>query len=225
MRIRRKINKEEGQLLLEILVVIGVTAVILVLGSQFIFLSLRSNKVSNEKNIALGLVEETFEAVRGAVTERWQNVYELTHASDYYPTTSSGKWVISTAGTENVVLNNTTFVRSFQVRHVCRDNSTRHITGITDSDGTLQTCGTSGGSADPSTQKVTVTISWPNADALVTSEYLAGRWRNKVCNQTGWSTTGGTSGEVACPSTGWDTKTNIDTTAAGNTEIKLCDGC
>src|SRR5687768_3525718 len=94
-----KQNSQSGQLLLEILIIIGIVAVIVGLGAQFIYLSLRSNKAANEKNVALGLLSETLEAVRGSATEKWQNLYTLTHATqDYYPSQSAGKWIISNAG-------------------------------------------------------------------------------------------------------------------------------
>lgn len=217
---------EKGQLLLEILIAITIAGVILGLGSQSIVLSLRGNKGANEKNIALGLLEETMEAVRNASGEKWQNLFNLTHGStQYHPIQSAGKWDISSAGatgSESVVLNSITYTRYFNVRHLCRDNSTRNITGVTDTDGSATTCVSSGGTFDPSTQKVTGNVSWPNASALTAEEYLAGRWRNKACNNTGWAT-GGNSSVNTCPSTNYDTKTNINTSV--NTELKLCNGC
>jgi type II secretory pathway pseudopilin PulG len=181
-----EIKKQEGQLLLEILIVIGVTAVIVGLSAQFIYLSLRGNKSANEKNAALGLMEETLEAVRDVSSEKWVTILNLTHgATNYYPQQSAGKWVL-TSGSENIALNGLTFTRYFNVRHVCRNSGA--ITGISDTDGTATTCVSSTGSYDPSTEKITTTISWPNANPLVINEYLAGRWRNLVCKNTDWST-------------------------------------
>ena len=206
-------NPESGMLLLEILIVVSIAAVIVALSANFIYLSLRSNKIANEKNVALGLLDEVFEAVRGASTEKWQNLYTLTHATqDYHPIQTSNAWDISSAGavgTESVAINNVSYTRSFRVYHVCRHASTRDITGLTDSSGaSATTCTTSGGVADPSTQKVTATVTWNNAGNSVTaSEYFAGRWRNKATNHTTWSE-------------GDDT--NIDTS---NNELKLCNGC
>lgn len=216
-------TNQSGQLLLEILIAITIAGVILGLGSQSIVLSLRANKSSNEKNVALGLLEETMEAVRNASGEKWQNLYNLTHASNYYPSISAGKWIINNVGTESPVINNITYTRSFQVRHVCRATTVdRNITGITDTDGVATTCATSGGSFDPSTQKVTGNVSWPNASPVLTDEYLAGRWRNKACNNTGW-VTGLNTAVNTCPSTNFDAKTNIDNSVT--TELKLCNGC
>lgn len=219
----RKLSNQSGQLLLEILIAITIAGVILALGSQITVVSLVSNKVAAERNVGLGLLEETIEGVQSVASEKWQNLYNLTHGTaNYYPQQLEleGKWIL-TSGSEEVALNNITYTRSFNVRNVCRDTTTRHITGITDSDGTATTCNSSGGIFDPSTEKVTATVSWPNASPLLSEEYFAGRWRNKACNNTSWVTDGDTNVHV-CPSTSYGTKTNIDTS---NNELKLCDGC
>lgn len=211
----------KGQLLLEILVVIGVAATVVALGAQLIVVSLQSNKASGEKDVGLALVEETFEAVRNATSEKWQNLFNLTESSNYYPTKSAGKWVISNAGIETVTVNDVGYSRSFIVQNMCRNTSTKDVTVITDTNGTTQTCNDppTGDSYDPSTQKVTATVSWSGADALSSSEYLS-RWSNKVCLQTNWS--GGAAGPgtgTACPITTYDTQTNIDFGTVGSIKI------
>lgn len=210
-------DPRSGQLLLEILIVVSASAVVVALGAQLVYISARGNKIASESAVGFGLAEETFEGVRAASTEKWQNIYDLTKGSTaYYPQQSSGKWVL-TAGQEDVIINNTTYTRSFTVQNTCRDAASRNITGITDSSGAATTCSSSGGTHDPSTQRVSTTISWPDADTVSWNEYVS-RWRNKVCVQTSWSGSG--SGPVTCPSTAYDAKTNI--TAGDN--LQLCAG-
>ena len=222
------LNNQKGQLLLEVLIALSLAAVVIAVSANFIFLSLRSNKLSNEKNIALGLVEETLEAVQAASVESWLNLYSRTHSTtDYRPIQTSGKWDISTSGTENITLNGMVFSRGFRVFYVCRDSTTRNITGITDTSGSSETgCTTSGGQADPSTQKVTVTISWAG-NSVSASQYLPGRYSNRSCNQTGW-TTGADSSVYSCTTGGTVTsnyfsKCDVDTTVS--TELKLAENC
>lgn len=209
-------NNQQGQLLLEILIAISAAAIIVVIGGQIIYVSMQSNKISGNRDVAMSLVNETFEAVRGAATEKWQNVFDLTKGTtNYYPIKSAGKWVL-TSGQENVIIN-ITYSRSFTVQNVCRDNSSRNITGITDTSGSTTTCAISGGSYDPSTQRITTAVSWPNADAISSSEYIT-RWMNKVCVQTSWDTVG--SGTYSCPTTNYESKTNITPGAS----LQLCNG-
>lgn len=209
-------DSQRGQLLLEVLISISAAAVVVALGAQMVYVSLQSNKTSGEKNVGLGLVEETFEAVRNVATERWQSIFtDLSENTNYYPEKPAGKWIIHTPppNTENVTINTLTYTRSFTVQNVCR-NSAGAITGITDTNGETTLCAGSGGTHDPSTQKINVTVSWPNADALTSSEYIT-RWRNDVCVQTSWSTQGST-GVHSCnpPDTTYDTSTNLNTGAS-----------
>lgn len=212
----------KGQLLLEVLVVLGVAVTVIALGAQIVTVSLQGSKGASEKDVALALLEETFEAVRNAATEKWQNLYGLTKgATAYYPQKLAGRWVL-TLGTESLVINDITYTRSFTVQNVCRNTTTKDITGITDSNGSTTTCTTNGGNDDPSTQRLTVNINWPNAETLTSNEYVE-RWRNKICPQTSW-TTGGNTSVTTCSTTSqpttYDTKTNI----TASTDLQLCSG-
>ena len=203
----KALKTNPGQILLEVLVAVSIAALVLILGGQLIYVSLQGSKVSSEKNAAFGLLEETFETVRNAATENWTSFYNLSHGSaNYYPQKSSGKWVIAT-GTESLVINSIDYSRSFTIQNTCRDNTTREITGITDSGGSTTSCaGISGSSHDPSTQKITGTISWPGGEVLADNEFIT-RWRNKTCVQTDWTSTGG--GTNNCPANVYESLINI----------------
>lgn len=196
-----------GQLLLEILLAVAALAIVGILGSQLLFLSLRSNKSAAEKNVGLGIAEETFETARVVAGESWQNLYGLTKYSEsYYPQKSAGEWIFTT-GTENVIINDTIYTRYFTAQNVCRDTSTKSVRGVTDQNGTSITCAESGGSFDPSTQKINVKVTWPNADVLSFGEYFT-RWQNNVCLQTSWQTSG-SSGPKNCPDTSYESASNL----------------
>ncbi|MEW6617531.1 MAG: hypothetical protein AB1333_03905 [Patescibacteria group bacterium] len=215
---KRDKRNQSGQLLLELLVAVAAAAIIVTLGAQTTYVSIRGNKVAGDKNIALGLAQETLTAVDGVATEKWQNVYDLTKGSaQYYTATSSGKWVIA-SGTQDYILNNVIYTRSFTIQNVCRSTSTRAITGITDTSGGATTCSTNTGSHDPSTQKINITISWPEADPLTESAYIT-RWRNKVFTQTQWSTMS-EGPATSSASLFYSTTTNV----TGTSSLQICSG-
>lgn len=196
-------SHKKGSLLLELLIVIALLAIILATGSEAVFVSLQSGKVSGERDVAMALANEALEATRSATEENWLNTYLLTRGAQYYATStaSAGKWTL-VSGSQTILLNNATYARYVVFSDVSRDVTTRNIETTYNAD-----------NKDPSTQKVTVTVSWPNADPVTASEYLF-RWKNKSCGQGagGWVGTGGSGNTVqACGTTTYDT---IDTTVS-----------
>lgn len=211
-------NQQSGALLLEVILAIAASAVIVTLGAQMAYVSLYSNKAAGEKNVAIGLIEETFEGINGSATEKWQNIFDLTKGSaQYHATTSADKWVIQ-ADSEMIAVNQKNYTRYFTIQNVCRDTGAgRDITGITDNNGSATTCATSGGAFDPSTQKINATVSWQGAEIMTFSDYIT-RWRNKTCSQTDWSG-GADATATACPTNKHGgTDGNLDTS---NGELKL----
>jgi hypothetical protein len=213
-----------GQILLEVLIAIAVAAAIAILGSQLVFVSLAGNKITGDNNVASGLVEETLEAARAAATENWLNIYSLTHGNiQYYPQKSAGKWILS-AGVETIPLNTSVYHRYFTLQNVCRDISSRAITGISDSGGSAVTCNDiSGSRIDPSTQKITAYVAWPAA-ATSSDAYFLTRWRNQICVNTNWA--GGknypTDNVFVCSgsvNTYYNDDGNIDTGTAGAVKL------
>jgi hypothetical protein len=131
------LKNNQGQLLLEILIAVGVAATV-------------------ESTIAENLAQEEFKAVGAIAFSKWQNLYNLTKASSshYFATSTTGDWATST-GDEVIILNGLSFTRYFTIANVCRDDVSRAI---------ITTVGVppcvAGNSDDPSTQKITVTVSW-----------------------------------------------------------------
>lgn len=211
------LKNQKGVMLMEVLLAISAAAVVITVSAQMVYVGIVSNRSSTEKNVALGLAEEISAAVEASSTEKWQNVYNLTKGTtNYYPQQSAGKWVL-TAGTQNVTLNGVVYTRSLTIQNVCRNTTTRNITGITDTSGSTTTCTTSTGGHDPSTQQISINVTWPNGGALTTNKYIT-RWRNLTCLQTAWSSTG--SGTSTCPATIYESQTNITPGA----DLQLCNG-
>lgn len=200
----KNINKKPGSLLLELLIVIGVVAIIIPIIAQVVITSLNVNKWSMENKVAVDLADEVTKAVESAIFEKWQNIYNKTkgEANHYYPIKENGAWVISlNLGEENLNVNNLNYVRYFSIFNVCRDNLTRAII----MDANTSPC-PDGSSEDPSTQKIKVTVSWK--DGSFTKDYYLTRWRNQICHQTNWN--GVSMGTTTCPNTTYESATNID---------------
>lgn len=183
---------KKGSLLLELLIAISVIAIILSFSANALFLSMKGNKISGDRDTASALASETLEAVRSVVEENFQNIYGLTKSTGrYYPVLSGNKWVLS-SGDETINMNSVSYIRYVTVDNVSRDPGTRNIQS-----------NYSGTDDDPSTQKVTVTVSWVGGNPIYVSEYFF-RWKNKICGQSGW-TTGGTGNTIKnCVDTTYD---------------------
>lgn len=177
-------SKESGQLLLEIFIAVAVVVVVSALGAQLVLVGERSVEMTGDEDTALKLTEETFEAVRSITTENWQAVYGVSKGAGnlYHPEQESGKWVL-VSGSQVITINGVNYTRSFYIDNVNRDISKNIVL--------------TGGTEDPGTQKITVAVSWPNADVMTNNEYIT-RWRGKGCVQTDWSGGGGGS-EETCP--------------------------
>ena len=190
-----EISKNQGALLLELLIAISLLAVVLAVAVNGVFLSMQSNKISGERDIANALATESLEAVRSITEENWANIYGLTKTTQhYYPIQSAGAWTL-VPGDEIVTLNGVAYTRYITVTDVSRDSITRNIEPVyilADD--------------DPSTQQVTVSVTWnTGSPATVTLSNYYFRWKNLVCAQTGW-TTGGTGKTVEpCSATTYDT--------------------
>lgn len=197
--IRTKHKAYEASLLIEILLSVSIIAVLLVVGSQAVYVSLKSTKSSGEQDAANALASEALEAVRAISEESWQNIYTLTKSSqNYYPVASTTSWVIAT-GTEGIALNNASYTRSVVFNNVSRDQT---------ANSRLIETSYNAPNDDPSTQLVTVNITWAGG-SYSASQYLF-RWKNKVCQQTAWITSG-SAGVKTCPDTTYSTSTNIAT--------------
>jgi type II secretory pathway pseudopilin PulG len=173
----KKVFRNKGGLLLELLIVVSLLALILSVGAQGVFVSLQSGKVSGERDTASKLATEGLEATRAVAEEKWQNIFNLTKTSQHYQIAQSGnKWVLA-PGDETITLNNTTYTRYVIIEDVSRDLTTRLIEPSY-----------TGANNDPGTQKVTVTVTWgtTNTESFSMSDYFF-RWKNKICNQTDWS--------------------------------------
>lgn len=199
-----------GSLLLELLIVISLIAIIVSVSANATFLSMKSNKASGNRDTASTLASETLEATRSVVEEDYQNIYSLTKSTGHYhPILSGNKWILS-SGDEVVTLNGTAYTRYLTIDNVSRDSITRNIQNTWSSV-----------DDDPSTQKVTVTVSWPSGETVIISEYFF-RWKNKTCGQAGWSVADPGNNVHTCADGSYDSLdiNNIDISTPGSIKLK-----
>jgi len=110
LKSQRPNELSRGQLLLEILLSIAIAATVLGIGGGLVYVGLKGNKASIEKDVALGIADEAFEAVRAVAFEKWQNLDSsvVTRNSNYYPAKDSDsgdvsyKWVSRGGGSVDV---------------------------------------------------------------------------------------------------------------------------
>jgi type II secretory pathway pseudopilin PulG len=200
----KKINLA-GALLLELLVVIGVFAILVPIVAQIIIVSLNVNKVSIENAIALNLIDEVISATENTAFSSWNDIYNLTKntSAHYYPLMSLGAWTVA-SGDEVVNVNGNNYTRYFTVSNVCRDASNNII-----NDSNVPPC-VGGLGDDPSVQRIIITVNWN--DRTISKNTYVMRWHNQACYQTDWTGTG--AGPLACPSTLYDSATSMDVSSS-----------
>ncbi len=141
-----------GQSLIELIIAIGVAAVILP-ALFFGFMTSTQSKAQETQSLqANALMNEGLEAARAVREANWSNIATN---GDYHPVIVTNSWTL-VAGTE--IINQ--YTRIVNIADVSRDSNGNVVL--------------SGGTVDPSTKKITVTISWttPYAAQVSTTIYL-----------------------------------------------------
>ncbi len=166
----------KGQSLIELILAIGLSAIIL--PAVFLgFISSREGKPQLKQRFeAVTLLKQAQEAARTARENGWSNV---SNNGTYHPVAAGNTWTLA-SGSETI----NGFVRSITISDVLRDSN-----GAIAASGTL----------DPSTKKIVVTVSWqtPYSSNISSTSYLT-RFTNSSYTQTTLADfqTGTTSGTV-----------------------------
>lgn len=147
-----KLQGARGQSLVEIILAIGLAGIILP-GLITGLVASRGGKVQQEKRVdAVSFLKEAQEAVRSVRESGWASI--ATNGT-FHPTLSSNRWVLS-AGSETV----NGLTRSIVISDVYRDD-----------EGSIAT---SGGTLDPSTKQIVLTVSWilPNPSSISNTLFI-----------------------------------------------------
>ncbi|MFA4999584.1 MAG: hypothetical protein WC519_02580 [Parcubacteria group bacterium] len=190
---------ERGQSLVEILIAIGVSATLVGSVVSVYVVSLKSNANARLSAIGTQLAQETYDNVKALAEADWHTIYSITKGANYHLTLSGDSFSVN-AGTEALTVDEVQYTRSFVV-----ENVQRGIGGDI-----IET----GGTDDPSTQKVTVAASWPiagdTAETRITG-YIS-RNRNTSLRSTNWTDGPTNEGPFIGQTSGFDSSANIDYT-------------
>lgn len=160
------IQKQIGQSLIEILVAIGLAAILI----PALFLGLlasREGRAQRDQRLdASFLVKEATEAVRSVKKRNW-NSFALNGI--YHPEILGSFWVLG-PGQENI----NGFTRQVIISNILRDNNGNIVQG--------------GGSIDPSTKKIEISVTWASPiSSSVTSTFYLTRSDNNIYTETSTS--------------------------------------
>ncbi len=195
-----------GQSLIEILVGIGVGVIIIGGVAATIALTLRSNVQNKNNQIATSLAQEVVSEVSDFAGANWHNLDNLSTGLQYHLATS-GPNFSAQSGIETFTVEGKVFTRYFVYNNVSRDAATDNIESSYNS-----------ANNDPSTKKLTVTVSWPEGPdtASVALNKFLTRSKSLVFRQTDWSGAAGQVGPITSINNRYASTSNLDTTTCVN---------
>ncbi len=188
----RILRFQSGQTLVELLVAIGLSAIMLPALATAIIASREGRSQEAERLQATALMREATEAVRSVREKGWST---FAVNGTYHPTVSGNAWAL-TAGSETIG----NFIRQVVVADAQRNSGDAIVA--------------SGGTADGSTKKVTITVSWTNPVVTAVSTDL---YFQRYLGNAAWAQT--TQAEFNA-----GTKTNVTVTNNSGGEVELAPG-
>jgi len=190
---------ERGQSLVEILIAVGISATLVGSVVSTYVVSLRSNANARLSAIGTQLAQETYDNVKAIAEADWVSVYSVTKGATYHLSLTGDTFDI-VSGTEVVGVDEIQYTRFFVIESIQRGIGGDIIEV--------------GGTDDPSTQKVTVTASWPiagEADSTTITGYIS-RNRNTSHRSTNWTDGPENEGPFIGQTSGFTSSDNVDYT-------------
>lgn len=201
-----------GQSLLEILIGLGISVMMISAATGSLFLVLRSSSTNQQTQVANSLANALLDNLTSFSESNWSGVYNLSkgEANVYYLATSTGQFSIQ-SGQEPVTISDVVFSRYFYVENVSRDPSSRNIEETYSS-----------ANEDPSTQKVTIKISWNLPASSGSFEIISYITRKNLyfARQTDWLGGSGVAGPVIDFGNSYYSSSDIDIESASGS-IKI----
>lgn len=209
----------KGQSLIELVIALGVGVAMLSTASAALFLVLRSGQFSQQTEAASYLGNSLFNTATVISEANWHAIYDLNKSSvnHYFVATSTGQLLVQ-SGDEKLFYSNTNFTRYFYVDNVSRDSNgnIEPVYNLPED--------------DPSTQKITIGVSWQinGATNLITSTTYVTRWPSHIFRQSDWSGGSGQTGPIASANNRFDNSTGLDYSSLPGSVLpgsSSCDGC
>ncbi len=149
---------QRGQLLVELVLTIGLAALILP-GLVLSLLASRDGKPQQEQRLqGIALMKETETAVKNVRDSDWTALSNLTIGASYHPVISNNRWTMASGTASNAA----GFTQQVVLSSVYRDSS-----------GAIAST-SAGNTLDPSTRKANITVSWtrPIASSITSTIFL-----------------------------------------------------
>lgn len=191
-------HSERGQFVIEALISISVIALLSLAVVPLVGSSLVANRNSGEKTIGTLLANEAQEIGRAIETSDWNKIYLPSGGTDgqankgagnpYHLAQVGNTWTLA-AGSESIILNGVTYTRQIVIDNVSRTGSN----GQGDIEATYNFS-----RDDPATQKITISITWPNSTGVTLPTYFTRYDRNDARTHTTQADfSGGTANNVS----------------------------
>lgn len=157
-------NSNKGQMLVEILLVIAITAIMLPALLTGLISSKQGKAQQGQRVQAIALMREGVEILRNLKEQSWSYIAT---AGTYYPEITDNNWSLA-SGSENIG----THTREIEITDVYRDSAGNIVT--------------SGGAYDPSTKRAVITVSWgtPLSSNVSSTLYFTRYANNESSEQT-----------------------------------------
>lgn len=189
---QRAITNQNGQVLIEILLAILIAVAIIGAVSNLLFANLKSGKISGARNVALSLAKEGLEAMEIIKDNDWHNIYlppdgngnyaDKGNGFPYYLYSDGSSWNLSNnVINRDITIDGAAYSRIIYIYNVSRDAEGNIVE--------------TGGTEDPSTQKIQVVVSSNESSDITLSNYFT-RWKNETFIQTDWSGGSGQTGPL-----------------------------
>ena len=205
-------QRQGGVLLLEVLIALALFLAIATIIAQALSVGFASERAARTRSIATAALEELLAQVRASSEEHWDNIAGLPRGVTYSISATSGVLNIM-PGALPVDIDGVTYARSFTVEDAQRSfSSTTASLAFTSTSSVTH--------IDKGTVIINGLISWGNGESLSMQSVIT-RWRNIVCGQTSWNTTGSSTVDCTSPTVSLGGVKNIQ---VGNT-LQLCSGC
>ncbi len=160
-KILNTIKDQQGQMLAEILVAVVLAGIIIGGIALSVGSSVSTGVQTKESSKAIYIIQRVFEEVKMLSESNWIAIYCPPSGSCPGSKGSSNRFYISNwtiqNGESSMIIEGVEYRYYFYIENVNRDSQQNIVT--------------SGGTEDPSTQKITVTVSWGNASFSI-SQYI-----------------------------------------------------
>ncbi|MBI4993447.1 prepilin-type N-terminal cleavage/methylation domain-containing protein [Candidatus Wolfebacteria bacterium] len=180
--------KNSGQSLIEIIIAMSIGGILIGSASAAIALILKSGYDTKTTQTASFLSAEYLDSLSSMAELNWYSIYNPPAVkgenSQFYLIPSGSAYLIN-SGATSTIIEGRTFTRYFSIENINRDSC-----GVGSITAAAVSCSTGPGGAgvseDPSTQKITVKVSWTGGGNLTKVIYLT-RNRNTTFQQVDWS--------------------------------------